>query len=109
MPPPPSQNVEIAEGKGVLDPHGNVKGGVRSPILDVPTSTWNGNSTGLSFCRIAGHEIPFAPEKLAALYPSQEAYENAFRRRTDELVAQRFITPEDGAVLKARAGDTKVR
>ena len=27
----------------------------------------------------------------------------------DELVAQRFITPEDGAVLKARAGDTKVR
>lgn len=108
-PPPPSQNIEVADGKGVLDQHGNVKGGIRSPMLDVPTSTWNGNSTGLSFCRIAGHEIPFTPEKLASLYPSQAAYEAAFRQRTDELVAQRFITPEDGAVLKARAGETRVR
>ena len=52
---------------------------------------------------------PATPPQLAALYPSQAAYEDAFRKRTDELVAQRFITPEDGAVLKARAGDTKVR
>lgn len=109
VPPPPSQNIEVVDGKGVLDAHGNVKGGIRSPILDVPTSVWNGNSTGLSFCRIAGHEIPFTPEKLAGLYPSQAAYEDAYRKRTDELIAQRFITPEDGAVLKARAGDTKVR
>jgi hypothetical protein len=75
----------------------------------VPTSTWNGNSTGLSFCRIAGHEIPLTPPQLAALYPSQETYEAAFRKRTDELVAQRFITPEDGAALKANVGQTRVR
>jgi Alpha/beta hydrolase domain len=109
VPPPPSQNIEVVDGKAVLDAHGNVKGGVRSPFLDVPTSTWNGNSTGLSFCRIAGHEIPLTPPQLAALYPSQAAYEAAFRDRTDELVAARFITPEDGAVLKARAGENKVR
>lgn len=109
VPPPPSQNVEVVDGKAVLDAHGNVKGGIRSPMMDVPTSTWNGNSTGQSFCRIAGHEIPFTAEKLASLYPSQAAYEDAYRKRTDELVGQRFITPEDGAVLKARAGDTKVR
>lgn len=108
VPPPPSQNIDVRDGKGVLDEHGNVTGGVRSPYLDVPTSIWNGNSTGLSFCRIAGHEIPFTPEKLGRLYPSQAAYEAAFRKRTDELVAQRFITPEDGDVLKARVGLTKV-
>jgi hypothetical protein len=108
-PPPPSQNIEVADGRAVLDAHGNVKGGVRSPFVDVPTSTWNGNSTGLSFCRIAGHEVPLTPPQLAALYPSQQAYETAFRKSVDELVAARFITPEDGAVLKAKAGETKVR
>jgi hypothetical protein len=82
---------------------------VRSPWLDVPTSTWNGNSTGLSFCRIAGHEIPFSAEKLAELYPSQKAYETAFRKSVDRLVKGRFITREDGAALKKKAGETKVR
>ncbi len=109
IPPPPSQNIEVAGGKGVLDANGNVKGGVRSPWLDVPTSTWNGNSTGLSFCRIAGHEIPFDAAKLASLYPSQQAYEAAVRQNIDQQVKARFITPEDGVVLKARAGETKVR
>lgn len=109
VPPPPSQNIEVVGGKGVLDANGNVKGGVRSPWMDVPTSTWNGNSTGLSFCRIAGHEIPFDAAKLASLYPGQPAYEAAVRQNVDDLVKARFITPEDGVVLKARAGDTRVR
>lgn len=107
--PPPSQNIEVKDGKGVLDSVGNVKGGVRSPFLDVPTSVWNGNSTGLSFCRIAGHEIPLTPPQLAKLYPSQKAYEGAFRKSVDALVKARFITREDGAALKKRVGETKVR
>lgn len=108
-PPPPSQNIEVVEGKAVLDANGNVKGGVRSPFVDVPASTWNGNSTGQSFCRIAGHEIPLTPPQLAALYPSQQAYEDAFRTSVDDLVKARFITPEDGAALKSNAGRTRVR
>ena len=99
----------MADGKGVVDSYGNVKGGVRSPFLDVPTSTWNGNSTGQSFCRIAGHEIPFDAAKLASLYSSQQAYEAAVRQNVDDLVKARFITPEDGVVLKARVSETKVR
>lgn len=109
VPPPPSRNIEVADGKGVVDSYGNVKGGVRSPFLDVPTSTWNGNSTGQSFCRIAGHEIPFDAAKLASLYSSQQAYEAAVRQNVDDLVKARFITPEDGVVLKARVSETKVR
>ena len=107
--PPPSRRIEVADGKAVLDSHGNVKGGVRSPFVDVPTSVWNGNSTGLSFCRIAGHELPFSKEKLAQLYPSQRAYERAVRRSVDEQVKARFITPEDGRRLKREAGQTRVR
>ena len=54
---------------GVLDQFGNVVGGLRSPYLDVPTSTWFGNSTGASFCVIAGHEVPFDADAPAAALP----------------------------------------
>jgi hypothetical protein len=86
-----------------------VKGGVRSPLLDVPTSTWIGNSTGQSFCRIAGHEIPFSKETLKQLYKSQGDYESAYRKSVDKLVKARFITKADGETLKKHARDTKVR
>jgi hypothetical protein len=109
VPPPPSQNIQVQNGKGVLDAHGNVKGGVRSPLLDVPTSTWIGNSTGQSFCRIAGHEIPFTRDQLKELYKGQGAYESAYKKSVDKLVKARFITKEDGKTLKKHAGDTKVR
>ena len=42
----------VVEGKAVLDAQGNVKGGVRTPFLDVPTSTWNGNSNCSSSQRV---------------------------------------------------------
>jgi hypothetical protein len=108
-PPPPSQYIQVEEGEPVLDAHGNVQGGVRSPLLDVPTSTWTGTSTGASFCFIAGHETLFTAEELARLYPSQAAYEAAFAARTDELVGARFITPEDGEALKEESRRTVVR
>jgi hypothetical protein len=41
-----------------LDQFGNVVGGLRSPYLDVPTSTWFGSTPGAGFCFIAGHEVP---------------------------------------------------
>ena len=44
---------------GMVDKFGNVEGGLRSPYLDVPTSTWFGSTPGGSFCFIAGHEEPF--------------------------------------------------
>ncbi len=109
IPPPPSQNIQVRDGKGVLDEHDNVKGGVRSPLLDVPTSTWLGNSTGQSFCRIAGHEIPFSKDKLKTLYKDQGDYESAYKKSVDKLVKARFITKDDGEALKKHAKDTKVR
>jgi hypothetical protein len=62
----------VENGKPVLDEYGNVK--VRLPYVDVPTSTWTGNSTGASFCFIAGHEIRFDRERLTRLYPDRAAF-----------------------------------
>ena len=58
-PAPRAEPILVVDGKPVLDRFGNVIGGVRSPFVEAPTSTWFGNSTGPSFCRIAGHEVPF--------------------------------------------------
>jgi hypothetical protein len=96
---PPSQNIVVANGQPVLDAHGNVTGGMRTPYLDAPTATWIGNSTGPSFCRIAGHEKPFDKAKLAQIYPTHAAYVAAVTRSVEAQVKARLITPEDGKQL----------
>ena len=105
VPPPRAAPIEVADGKPVLDTHGNVIGGVRSPYVDVPTSTWFANATGESFCRLAGYEVPFSAEQLAALYPTKAAYVGAVEASVAALVKQRFVTREDGraVVEEARA------
>lgn len=101
--PPKAEQIKVVDGKPVLDKFGNVTGGVRSPFLDVPTSTWNGNSTGESFCRIAGHEKPFDAARLAQLYPKAGDYAKAVEANVNALVAARFITEADGKGLIAEA------
>lgn len=99
VPPPHGSPIVVENGKPVLDRWGNVVGGLRSPYLDVPTSTWYGSSTGPSFCVIAGHEVPFSKALLRQIYPSHQAYVRAVKKDTKGLVKQGFITSYDGAML----------
>jgi len=89
----------VQSGAPVLDAFGNVTGGLRSPFVDVPTSTWFGSSTGASFCFIAGHEVPFAEAQLQELYPNHGRYVNAVADSVNWLVKGRFITRADGTPL----------
>ena len=97
--PPHADPITVVDGAPVLDEFGNVTGGLRSPYLDVPTSTWFGASTGASFCFIAGHEVPFDSARLAGLYPSHGHYVRAVVEDTGRLVAGRYITASDGVDL----------
>lgn len=97
--PPKADPILVKDGSPVLDEHGNVIGGVRSPFVDVPTATWNGNSSGESFCRIAGHEVPFSPEKIKQLYPSHKIYSDAVKANIKKLVEQGFILSADADLL----------
>jgi hypothetical protein len=97
--PPHADPILVSGGQPVLDEHGNVLGGLRSPFLDVPTSTWYGSSTGASFCFIAGHEVPFSHEKLEQLYLTHGRYVRAVAEDTLNLVKQRIITAPDGVQL----------
>jgi Alpha/beta hydrolase domain len=101
--PPRAENIRVENGQPVLDRFGNVTGGIRSPFVDVPTSTWFGNSTGESFCRIAGHEVPFDAARVKALYPTAGAYVDAVTKDVASLVAARYMTRADGDELIAQA------
>ncbi len=106
-PPPHGSPIVVQQGQPVKDEFGNVVGGLRSPYLDVPTSRWEGNSTGASFCRIAGHEVPFDQATLDRLYRSHADYVRKVARSAYSLVAQRFITRYDAQAIveEARRAD----
>jgi hypothetical protein len=103
IPPPRAEPIKVEHGKPVLDEFGNVLGGVRSPYVDVPTSTWFGSSTGESFCFIAGHEAPFGRAQLKKLYPNHKAYVNAVAKNLSSLVSERFVTKADAKKLLEEA------
>jgi hypothetical protein len=109
LPPPHAAPITVAGSPPapVLDEFGNVQGGLRSPYVDVPTSVWRGSATGASFCFIAGYEIPFDQALIDELYPTHGAYVRAVRRDVRDLVADRFLTREDGKKLvrEAEASD----
>jgi Alpha/beta hydrolase domain len=109
--PPHAAPIDITTttpAMGVVDADGNVTGGLRSPYLDVPTSTWFASSTGASFCSIAGHEVPLTAARLQQLYPSHGAYVRAVAKDTARLVAGRYITGYDGLDLIREAAQANV-
>jgi hypothetical protein len=106
--PPHSDPIVVQNGQPVLDAFGNVTGGLRSPFLDVPTSTWYASSTGASFCFIAGHEVPFSEAQLLELYGNHGGYVNQVARDVSSLVLGRFITRSDGAALLTQAAQSDV-
>ncbi len=105
---PRVDQIRVENGQPVLDKYGNVTGGVRSPYVDVPTSTWFGNSTGASFCSIAGHEAPFDKTRLKELYPTHADYVRAVTEDVQRLVVLRVLTKEDGDALIAEAKSAAV-
>src|SRR5271168_2577339 len=106
---------------GVLEPQvdsdGNDLGGVRSVFAQVPIGTYTGWNLGRKdrfeggLCNLQGSFIPFAAsraERLAAgdprlsieeRYPSKDVYVAAFRKAVDDLVAKRYLLPEDAQLL----------
>ncbi|MFE7120458.1 alpha/beta hydrolase domain-containing protein, partial [Streptomyces sp. NPDC057654] len=105
--PPRSAPITVKNGEPVLDRHGNVTGGLRSPYVDVPTSTWYGTSGGPG-CSEAGHEVPFSKAELAKLYPTHASYVLAVTADTLRMVVGRTITPADGRALIREAATSRV-
>jgi hypothetical protein len=101
--PPAGQFINVVNNQPVLDQYGNVTGGYRTPYLDVPTSTWFGNSTGASFCSIAGHEVPFSQAMISQLYPTHADYVAKIVADAQKLQDARYLTPADAQYIDQEA------
>lgn len=103
-PPPRAPRLAASGNELVRDEHGNAKGGIRTPPLDVPLATLSGErNEGGTFCRLFGTTTPFDAKTIAALYPSHDAYVKAFDKATGATVAAGFLLPVEAKHLRAAA------
>lgn len=84
-------------GKVLEDEHGNGKGGVRSPYVDVPVATYYSNAT---FADVNGRMELFSREKFKEIYGTIENYTEKFNTAVDKQVDEGFLLFEDGKEMK---------
>ena len=110
-----------------VDADGNDLAGIRSVFLQTPIGTYTGWNLGRKdrfengMCNLQGSFIPFAAtkaERIAAgdprlsieeRYPTKDVYLAAFKKAADDLVAKRFLLPDDADALVKTAESEGVR
>lgn len=85
------------------DELGNALGGLRTPFVEVPITTYFPSDTGPGFCVLFGYNIPFGHDTLGALYKNHADYASQVLDDTNELVAQRFWLSSDALAVKTNA------
>ena len=108
--PPPLRLATVAPPALLLDAHGNGLGGVRTPAVDVPTSTLSGAAPpGTSeICSLFGSTTPFSPAELARLYGDQQGYLAAYTASLDRAIERGYILRADRAGLLAAARRVRI-
>jgi len=102
--PPKGPRIEMKDRVIVRDEHGNAKGGVRSPYVDVPTVRYIASAPADSsnmMRGLIGLQQPFPADKLVALYKTRDNYLKLFNQGIDKMVADKWILAVDGEKLKA--------
>jgi Alpha/beta hydrolase domain len=103
--PAPAARLAVRDGTFVTDDHGNVKGGIRTPPVDVPTAVLSGmGNSGHPVARLCGTTTSFDAKTLQALYRSKDDYVDRFTAATDAAVASGFVRAEDRAEIIGIAG-----
>lgn len=89
-------NDEADDGSQLaLDAFGNATGGIRSPQLDVATTTFIVPNTGENrLCELSGYDVALSDEQLAGLYESPEDYATQLQSRAYELMREGWFPVE---------------
>ena len=93
------------------DDVGNAKGGVRSPLVDVPVASYVGAKSGAFSCMFDGYLYPFDSTRLRQLHGDGRQYLRRVQASADTLRREGWLTPEDAReiVAEARARDIAFR
>jgi hypothetical protein len=94
----------------VLDGVGNVKGGVRTPVVDAPVDLLSGITKGNPsvICLLLGSTTPIPADQLARLYPSADDYLQKYTAATDAAIAKGFALQDDRDAILADAQPTRI-
>nr|MCR5032372.1 hypothetical protein [Lachnospiraceae bacterium] len=87
---------EYPDADFTYDTYGNVKGGVRSPYVDVPVCTYSWKDEPGA---VKSEILPFSKKQLKKLYPSGEDYVRKVIHSVADMTARGFILPDDGEAL----------
>jgi len=94
--PPTSPRLVMHDGAFVTDEVGNVKGGIRTPHVDVPTSVLSGlGNSGHPISFLCGSTAAFDDKALGALYPSKGDYLDRYVSATARSVEEGFVLAVD--------------
>lgn len=101
-PPPPGRWIEVnTDGSARTDPDGNTLGGLRSPVIDVPTATLGTGKTAA--CNLFGYRVDFDKAKLKSLYASPVGYLDKVRESAQARVNAHELLAPDAIDLIQRA------
>jgi hypothetical protein len=105
--PPRAERIEVApDGFFAKDEFGNPKGGVRCVQLEVPRAAYYSSPPGPAGHQtfgLVGIEVPFDKATLNKLYTGKDDYLEKYNRRLDELLAERWLLPEDANEMRNEA------
>lgn len=82
------------QGNMIRDNHGNVKGGLRSPFVDVPLARYNGCNINIAG-GISGDMIWFTKEEFLSLYGDTESYLSKFADYTYRQLNEGWLCRSD--------------
>ena len=102
---PSASPLEVDGDRFVLDDNGNVRGGVRTPVVDAPVEVLSGFAApdASPICSLFGRTLPMDPTRLASLYGSRDEYLAAYEKATDAAISAGFVLPEDRDAVLAEA------
>ncbi|WP_397428892.1 alpha/beta hydrolase domain-containing protein [Pseudofrankia sp. BMG5.37] len=112
-PPPTAPRIDVTTGatpQVVRDADGIARGGIRTPPVAVPVDVLSGtpDPNPSSICVLFGSTTPLPATRLAALYPSRDAYLQKYNAATDATIKAGFALTADRPALIAYAQPSRI-